>query len=116
MWLEPHRVLDWAADEVADWYGMPMTQRLLFMGVCVPALLDPAITPEVLPAYSVLSYEGLAEAYHTLPYPGALFDQPAGLVEAFSVIRRTKNEEQVRDLQEQRAAMNRQQWSAGTDG
>lgn len=109
-------MLDWCADEMAEWLNAPMAQRLLTMGVCVPSLLNENVMPDIGEAHAVVAAEGLCEGYHVLPYEGPLGKQPQGLVEAFSIIRRTRNEEQVRSIQEQRAEMNRMKWSGGGGG
>lgn len=52
--------------------------------LCPTALVDPWVD-------WLLELENAAQTYHVLPYPGALLDQPAWVLEAFRTIREVKN-------------------------
>jgi hypothetical protein len=75
-----------------------MMDRAEVMGLCPNGLLDRFAAPEVDGAQGVLAIESMCETYSTVPFPGTLLEQPNALLEAFAVVRSTRNEIQARRM------------------
>lgn len=99
-------VLDEISNEGRNWHRLTIMDRMAFMDVCPSGLLDAA--EELLSGLShALAVEGLCESYHALPFMGGVAEQPAALMEAFAVIRSTRNRVHEKERKEAEAKARR---------
>jgi len=70
-----------------DWGPLPLLERVTFMNICKPGLLNMTVSPRLALARRAAQMQARCETYHALPYPGAVADQPEALMQAFEVVR-----------------------------
>lgn len=112
VYVDVERFWEHIEDGAWEWASLPAVERIAYSTVCGPGLIS--VTPAVLDAYELIGLEGFAEAYSALPYKGSLLEQPAGLLEAWGVIRQTRNQHRLREMREKQLAIQRLQ--GGGDG
>ena len=84
-----------------------MLERIEYIGVCPSSIVSYIPNKDISPIMTSISEEGLGESFHVLPYSGGLRDQPHGIIQAFSLIRATRNELQAKELKSQREQSSR---------
>ncbi len=73
--------------------------------LCLPGLLQ--VTDGIGEASELIGWEGMAEAYSALPFPGGLLEQPAALIEAFGVVRQTRSTIRMRQARNDALKINK---------
>jgi hypothetical protein len=106
LYLTAEEVWDHLDEREHEWGSLPVLERARYMVVCVPGLL--AVTPGVERAGEWVGLEGFSEAYGALPFDGPLTRQPPWMLQAFSVVRSTRNQYRIAEMRQREAdAMNR---------
>lgn len=96
--LTVREVLEHLSDTHHDWHGLSHLDRLGQMGLCISGICNSPYLPGTGAAWNLIALEGLGEEFGGLPARGGWLDQPYGYVQAYSVIRSTRNQIQDRNI------------------
>jgi hypothetical protein len=78
-------------DALHDWHNLSFVQRVEEMDLCLAGLCSSPWLGGARAAFDLIGLEGLIEQFGGRPDAGGWLDQPYAYVEAFAVIRSTRN-------------------------